>query len=145
MACVSARPSSHGVRLGHARRHGSHADLGDELDADPRARVHRLEVVDELRQVLDRIDVVVRRRRDQLDPRHRVTQPRDQLGDLVGRELAALAGLGALDDLDLQLLRANQIFGGHPEAGRGHLLDPVVRPVAVAGRQVVVRILAALP
>ena len=54
-----------GVRLRHARRDGADAGLGDQLDAHARARVHRLEIVDQLRQVLDRVDVVVRRRRDQ--------------------------------------------------------------------------------
>ena len=74
---------------------------------------------------------MVRRRRDQRDARHRVPQPRDQVGHLVRRELAALAGLGALDDLDLQLLGPGQVLGGDAEPGRGHLLDPVVGPVAV--------------
>ena len=49
--------------------------------------------------------------------RHRVPQPRDQGGHLVRGELAALAGLGALDDLDLQLLGPREILGGHAEAG----------------------------
>src|SRR5436190_9963044 len=50
----------------------------------------------------DRVDVVMRRRRDQLDARRGVAQPADVLVDLVSRQLAALAGLGALRDLDLQ-------------------------------------------
>ena len=120
-----------GVGLGHARRDRAHPDLGHQLHADPGARIDRLEVVDELRQVLDRVDVVVRRRRDELDARHRVAEPRDQLGDLVRRELAAFARLGALDDLDLQLFRPHQVLGGDAEARRGDLLDPVVGPVAV--------------
>ena len=36
----------------------------DELDADPRGRVDRPQVGDQLREVLDRVDVVVRRRAD---------------------------------------------------------------------------------
>src|SRR2546421_5711735 len=42
-----------------------------QLHADPRVRVDLLQIVDELRQVLDRIDVVVRRRRDQRHARYR--------------------------------------------------------------------------
>ena len=49
-----------GVRLGHAGRDGSDADTADELDVDARVGVGVLEVVDELGQVLDRVDVVVR-------------------------------------------------------------------------------------
>ena len=88
---VSARPSSHGppaclsevsgdgagaavvagdehdvgVRLANAGGDGADADLGDELDVDPGLGVGVLEVVDQLGEVLDRVDVVVRRRADQ--------------------------------------------------------------------------------
>jgi hypothetical protein len=44
---------------------GADADLGHELHADAREAVAVLQVVDQLRQVLDRIDVVVRRRGDE--------------------------------------------------------------------------------
>ena len=46
----------------------AHADVvlisghGDQLDVDPRPRIGVLQVVNELRQVFDRVDVVVRRR-----------------------------------------------------------------------------------
>jgi len=49
-----------GVGLGDAGRDGADADLGDELDADPRRRVRAAQVEDQLLEVLDRIDVVVR-------------------------------------------------------------------------------------
>ena len=125
-AVVSGDQHVVGVRLRHARGDRADARLGDELHADAGAGVHRLEVVDELRQVLDRVDVVVRRRRDELDARHRVPQPRDELGHLVRRQLPALTRLGALHDLDLQFLGPHQVLGGDAEAGGRHLLDPVV-------------------
>ena len=88
VCCVSARPSSHGapaclsevsgaapvppswpgdehdvgLRLGHAGGDGADADLGHQLHVHAGPRVGVLEVVDELREVLDRVDVVVRRR-----------------------------------------------------------------------------------
>ena len=43
--------------------------------------------------------------------------------DLVAGKLAALAGLGALGDLDLEVVGIDQIFGGDAEAARGDLLD----------------------
>jgi hypothetical protein len=52
-----------------------------------------------------------------------VAQPRDQFVDLVAGQLAALAGLGALRDLDLQHLGIDQVFGGDAEAAGGDLLD----------------------
>ena len=80
------------------------AGLGDELHRDVRARVHLLQVEDELREVLDRVDVVVRRRRDEADARARVAKRRDLVGHLVARQLPALARLRALRDLDLELV-----------------------------------------
>ena len=53
---------------------------------------------------------------DQGDARHRMAQARDLLGDLVTGELAALAGLRALGDLDLQLVGVGRVLGRDPEA-----------------------------
>ena len=46
-------------------------------------------------------------------------------------QLSALAGLGALRHLDLQLVGVDQVIGGDAEAGRGDLLDRAAPPVAV--------------
>ena len=51
-----------GLRFRHACRDRPDPDLGDELHAYPGPWVGVLQVVDELRQVLDRVDVVVGRR-----------------------------------------------------------------------------------
>ena len=155
--CVSASPSSHGVPavldrgergrpgaavvagdqhhvgvgLGHARRHRAHADLGDELHADARLRIAVLQIVDELGQVLDRVDVVVRGRGDEPDARGRVPHLGDPRVDLVPGKLAALARLGALGHLDLEILRVDQVLAGHSEAAGGDLLDRAAPRVAV--------------
>src|SRR6185436_13254449 len=125
-----------GLRLRHARGDRADADLGNELHRDRRFRVGVLEIVDELRQILDRIDVVVRRRADQLDARRRIAQLGDVLRDLATRQLAALAGLRALRHLDLDLLGACQVFGGDTETTGGHLLDLGLQHVAFANRVV---------
>ena len=90
------------------------------------------EVEDELREVLDRVDVVVRRRRDQRDAGLGVPEPRDLLAHLRGRELTALAGLRALRDLDLELVREGEVLGRDAEAAGGDLLDARVSLVAEA-------------
>jgi hypothetical protein len=92
--------------------------------------------VDQLRQILDRVDVVVRRRRDQAHAGHRVAQLADVLGHLVAGQLAALAGLGALRHLDLDLVGADQVLGGDAEAARGDLLDRERRRIARLQRDV---------
>src|SRR5207249_757784 len=74
---------------------------GDELHVHARLGVGVLQVVDELLDVLDRVDVVVRWWRDELDARGREADLGDPGIDLAAGELAALAGLGALRHLDL--------------------------------------------
>ena len=56
-------------------------------------------------------------------PGVRVAHPGDDLVDLVAGQLAALAGLGALGDLDLQLVGVDQVVHGDAEAAGGDLLD----------------------
>ena len=121
-----------GQRLDHARRDEPDAGLGDELHRDGGGRIDLLEVEDELRQILDRVDVVMRRRRDQPDTGLGVPQSRDLGGDLVAGQLAALAGLGALGDLDLELVGVRCVLGRDAEASRCDLLDPGVALVAEA-------------
>src|SRR5262249_49073258 len=133
-----------GAGLGHARGDRPDARLGDQLDADLGGRVDAAQVVDELRQVLDRVDVVVRRRRDQAHARRRVAQARDHRVDLVARELAALARLRALGDLDLQLVGVRQVARGHAEARRRDLLDGGAAKVAVRVRRRALQVLPAL-
>ena len=114
-AIVTGHQHVVGVRLGDPRRDPPHTGFRDELDAYAGTRVDLLQIVDELRQVLDRIDVVVRRWRDQRNARYRVAQTGDQGRDLVRGKLAAFAGLRALRDLDLELVRTHQVVRRDPE------------------------------
>ena len=129
-AAVAADQHHVGVRLGNAGGHRSHAHLGDQLHADARLRIHVLQVVDQLRQIFNRINIVVRRRRNQRHPRRRVPQLGDHLVHLVTRQLSALAGLGALRHLDLQLVGVHQVIRGHAKARRSHLLHRTAPQVA---------------
>ena len=94
-------------------------------------------------RVLDGIDVVVRRGRDQHHAGGGVAQARDHLGDLEAGQLPAFAGLGALSDLDLDLAALVQVFGRDAEAARGDLLHRRIGIVAVGQRTVAGAILAA--
>lgn len=75
--------------LGHTCGDDTDSGLRDKLDRDSRARAGALEIVDELLQILDRVDIVVRRWRNEADTRGRVTSPCDTLADLVARQFAA--------------------------------------------------------
>jgi hypothetical protein len=99
------------------------ADLGHELDVDPGPVVGVLQVVDELGEVLDRVDVVVRRRGDEPDARRRVPGLGDVRVHLRPGQLPALAGLGALGHLDLDVVGVHEVLARHAEASGGDLLD----------------------
>ncbi len=58
---VAADEDDVGMSLGHTGCHGSHAGFGHQLHGNPGLRIHILEVVDELREILNGVDVVVRR------------------------------------------------------------------------------------
>src|SRR5438477_5739980 len=73
---------------------------------------------------------MMRRRRDQPDARCGVADLADVLVHLVARQLAALAGLGALGHLDLELRRVDEILGSDAESGAGNLFDRAAAPVA---------------
>ena len=105
-AAVVAGDEHHvGMSLGDARGHRAHAHLGDQLDGDARLGIDVLQVVDQLRQIFDRINVMMRRRRDQSHAGDRVAGLGDDRIHLVAGQLAALAGLCALRHLDLQSRR----------------------------------------
>ncbi|RNA35421.1 hypothetical protein BpHYR1_037199 [Brachionus plicatilis] len=77
----------------------------------------------ELGQVFNGVDVVVRRRTDQSDTRYRISAISNVLCNFVAGQFAAFARLGALSHLDLNVVRMRQINTAHPEAARGHLLN----------------------
>ena len=133
-----------GSTLGHTGGDGADAGLTDQLDRHARAGVGVLKIEDQLCQVLDRVNIVVRRRRDQADAGRGLTDLGDPGVDLLAGEVSALAGLGALGHLDLNLEGAAQVAARHAKARACHLLDGGVLGVAVGQRGLATRVLAAL-
>ena len=79
---------------------------------------------------------MVWRWRNQTDTGYREAQFGDVLRDLVSRQLATLAGLGALGHLDLNLFGRGQVFGGHTKTTRSDLFDLGAQRIACQQRQV---------
>ena len=50
------------MRFRHAGCDGADADFRNQFDGDARARIRVLQVIDQLREIFDRINIVVRRR-----------------------------------------------------------------------------------
>ena len=132
------------MRLRHARRHRAHAHFGHQLHGNSRLRIHVFQIENELRQVFDRINIVVRRRRNQAYAGNRVAHAGDHVVHLMAGQLAAFARLRALRDLDLQVVRVDQIIRRDAETRRGHLLDRAAAQIAVRVRNEAGLVLAAL-
>ena len=143
-AIVAADQDLVGSALGHTGGDGADTGLADQLDRHARAGVGVLKIEDKLRQVLDGVDVVVRRRRDQADAGRGLTDLGDPGVDLLAGQVATLAGLGALGHLDLNLEGAAQVAARHAKARACHLLDGGVLGVTVSQWGLATRILAAL-
>ena len=120
-----------GTALGDTRRHGADAHFRHQLDRNTRFLVGAFQVADQLRQIFDGINVVMRRRRDETHARSGMAHLGDGGIHLVAGQLAAFAGLGALGHLDLDVVGIDQIFGGDAEAARGDLLDLGAHGIAV--------------
>src|SRR5262249_61685220 len=95
--------------LGDTGGDRSDADFGHELDVNPSLRIRILQIVDELSQILDGVDVVVRRRRDQAHPGRGEANPGNPRIDLVARALAAATGLCPPGRLDLGAVGAYRV------------------------------------
>src|SRR5574343_1304646 len=119
-----------GLGLGNTGSHRADTDFRHQLDRAGSLGIGVLQVMDQLGQILDRVDIVIWRRRDQGNARHRVTQLADVLGNLGTRQLAAFARLGALGHLDLDLVGIDQVFGGHTKAAGSDLLDGRTQRIA---------------
>src|SRR5471030_1986573 len=112
-----------GLGFGDAGRDRAYAHFRHQLDRNRGTRIGVFQVVDQLRKVFNRINIVVRRRRNQAHARHREAQRGDVFRHLVARQLAAFAGLGALRHLDLDLVGRIQIGRRHAETAGRDLLD----------------------
>ncbi len=123
-----------GVGLGDARGDGADADFRHQFDVDAGLRVGVFQVVDQLGEVFDRVDVMVRGRGDEAHAGSRVADLGDPRIDLGAGQFAAFAGLGALRDLDLDFIGVDEVFAGHAEAAGGHLFDGGAFAVAVRQR-----------
>ena len=126
-AAVKAGNQNHfGTGLGNAGGNGANTGFADQLDVDGSLAVGAFQVIDQLGQVLNGVDIMVRRGRDQAHAGGGVTGLGNPGVNLAAGQLAALAGLCALCHFDLNLTGGNQILAGHAKTGGCHLLDGAV-------------------
>ena len=117
-----------------AGRYRADPDFRHQLHADRRSRRHVLQIEDKLRQVLDGIDIMMRRRRDQTDTGSRMPNLGDDGVNLVARQLSAFTRFRALCHFDLDHIGIDQIFGCHAKSAGRDLLDRRTHGIAVFHR-----------
>ena len=106
-ALAAANQNAVRFALRHACRDDADADFRDELDADVRPIIGVFQVINQLRQILNRVNVMMRRRRNQDDARHGAPRFGDFPRDFAPRQLPAFARFRALRHLDLNLIRVH--------------------------------------
>ena len=112
-----------GAGLGNAGRNRSHALFTHQLYGNPRFVIGIFQVVNELGQIFNGVNVMVRRRGNQAHAGRGMTCFCNPRVHLSARQMAALAGLCSLRHFNLDFLSAHQILAGHAEPAAGHLLD----------------------
>ena len=73
------------VRLDHTCCDRSHPDLCDQLDTDTGLRIGIFQVIDQLRQIFDRVNIMVWWRADESYTRCRIPDPGDGFIDFGAR------------------------------------------------------------
>ena len=112
-----ARDQNHiSLCLCHTGGNGAHPRGRHQFHRHLTARVDLLEIVNQLRQIFDRIDIVMWRRADQSHAFGRMPQAGDEIGHLHARQLSTLAGLGPLRHFDFQFFAMIEIFRRDPKA-----------------------------
>ena len=110
-------------RLGYTGCYGSHTGFGYQFYGDSCLGVGIFQIVDQLRQILNGINVVMRGRRDQGHTWCGVSGLGDPGIYLSSGQMSALAGFCSLCHLDLDLLCTDQVTAGDAKTSAGYLLD----------------------
>src|SRR5699024_1720714 len=132
------------MRFGDTSCHGADSLFSNEFDVDAGVRVRALEIVDELREVLNGVNIVVRWWGNQPHTRGGNADFGNPRIDLIRWQLTALTGLGALRHLDLNIRAVIKIVASHAKAPRRHLLDGGAAGIAVGFNLKALGVLTAL-
>src|SRR5258707_6250946 len=86
-AVVAADGDDVSASFSYASSNDADARAGNEFYADARARIHGAQVMDQLRQVFDAVNVVMRRRRNQRRARGGVPDSGAALAEFLRRQM----------------------------------------------------------
>ena len=120
---IAGNQNDLGTCLCHAACNRADSCFRNQLHGNSCVTVCILQIIDQLCQILDRINVMVRRRRNQRNAGCGITGSCNPGINLLSGKMAAFTGLCPLCHFDLDLHGAVQVLRGHSEAAGGHLLD----------------------
>ena len=116
-----------GARAGHATRDGGHVVNGGHFHRDGLGGARRfLQAENELTQVFDGIDVMVRRGANGVGALRNHAGAGHFVVDFLARKVSADAGLCALADFDFDHRRGFEVVHIHAETARRYLHDSVI-------------------
>ena len=130
-AVVPRHQNMVGVGLGDSRRNGTNPRFRHQFHADSGGTVSIFQVENKLGQIFNRVNIVVRRRRDQTNPGCTVPGTSNPVIYFEAGQLPTFAGLGPLRHLDLQFTGIAQVMARDPKPARCHLFDRRIHIIAV--------------
>ena len=122
-AVIAGYQDDLGSRLGYTGCDRSHTGFGYQFYRDSCLGVGIFQIIDQLRQILNGINVVMRGRRDQGHTGCGVSGLGDPGIYLSSGQMSALTGFCSLCHLDLNLLCTYQVTAGNTKTSTGYLLD----------------------
>ena len=122
-----------GLSLYHTSSNSTNTTLCHQFHRNSCIRINILQIEDELFQILDRIDIVMRRRWNQRNTWYWVTGLSNNLVNLISWQLSTFTRLCTLSNLNLYLLGINKIFCSNTEATTCHLFGLTAQRYSVNG------------
>ena len=120
-----------GVRFGYPRSNDPYSRFRHEFDVDARSRVGIFEVKNQLRQILNGINIVVRRRRNQAYPWCGMPYAANPFIHFMAGQLPTFTRLGTLRHFDLQFSSVAEVITGYSKTTGSHLFDGRTFPIAI--------------
>ena len=142
-AVITADKYNISAGLNYAGSNRTDADLAYQLDADAGTGISILQVVNQLSQIFNGIDIMMRRRRNQTNA-CRCTAAFGNPGiNLAARKLSAFTRLSTLCNFNLNFVRIDKVIAGYAKTAAGNLLNCATLAVTIRQRCKTVGILAA--
>ena len=101
--------------FGNTRCDHTHPNLTDKFDADTGGTICVFQIMNQLCQIFNGVDIVMRRWTDQTNARRAVPNPGNVGIHFPTRQFATFTRLRCLRDFDLNFICIGKILNGYPE------------------------------